>query len=76
MYVTAIVPAWIGAPDDKKRVMLSCQYDATIPEDQKFCLATPTGVADFQIDNPAAVAQFTVGDAYYVEFTPAPKPGG
>jgi hypothetical protein len=33
------------------------QYDDTIPEDQKFQLATPSASAEFMIDNPAALAR-------------------
>lgn len=49
------------------------QYDSSIPEDQRFAKATPTATAEFTVDNPAAVAQFVLGEAYYVDFAPAPK---
>jgi hypothetical protein len=49
------------------------EYDPTIPEDQRFQATTPTGSASFQIDNPDALAQFTPGASYYIDFTPAPK---
>lgn len=70
MYVTAIEPAWDGAPDDQKTVRLACQYDPELPEDQRFCTATPSGSASYLINNPKAVEQFKVGKAYYVDFTP------
>mgnify|MGYP003396251839 CR=1 FL=1 len=56
-----------------KRIKFQTQYDSSIPEDQRFQKATPTGSAEFQIDNPAALEQFKLGETYYVDFTPAPK---
>ncbi|MFJ1255989.1 hypothetical protein [Cupriavidus sp. CuC1] len=60
--------AWSG---DAKTLKFGVQYDSTIPEDQKFCKATPSGSIEIQVDNPAAVAQFELGKSYYVDFTPA-----
>lgn len=45
------------------------QYDDTIPEDQRFQQATPCGNIEMQIDNPVALEQFTIGKAYYADFT-------
>lgn len=56
-----------------KRLRFSTQYDMSIPEDQRFQKATPSGSAEFNIDNPSAIEQFTLGDSYYVDFTPALK---
>ncbi|NMV37258.1 hypothetical protein [Ralstonia insidiosa] len=56
---------------DSKTLKFGVQYDASIPEDQKFCKATPSGQIEIQIDNPAAVSQFELGKSYYVDFTPA-----
>lgn len=56
-----------------KRLKFSTVYDATIPEDQRFQKATPSGFAEFQIDNPAALEQFNLGQSYYIDFVPAPK---
>lgn len=55
-----------------KKVRFEAQYDDSIPEDQKFEKYTPTAHAEFNITNPAALAQFEVGKTYYVDFTPAP----
>jgi hypothetical protein len=41
-------------------------------EDVGFQKATPTGMAEFVIDNPKAVDQLVIGQAYYVDFTPVP----
>ncbi len=49
------------------------ELDATKDsENARFTLATPWGEIRLGIDNPAALAQFEVGNSYYVDFTPAP----
>jgi len=57
-----------------KKVRFMTIYDNTIPEDQRFQKATPWGSVEFVIDNPAALAQFKLGDYYYLDFNPVPKP--
>ena len=47
------------------------QYDTSIPEDQRFAKATPSGRFEMTVDNPAALDQFELGKAYYIDFTPA-----
>ena len=54
-----------------KTVCLEPRYDAAIPEDQRFCAATPWGSMEMSIDNPSAAEQFKIGQAFYVDFTPA-----
>lgn len=56
---------------ESKTLKFSTQYDATISEDQRFQKATPSGEFTMQVDNPAALAQFALGKAYYVDFTEA-----
>jgi hypothetical protein len=34
---------------------------------------TPAGYIELSIDNPAAVERFQLGQAYYVDFTEAPR---
>lgn len=51
-------------------VHLVTQYDESIPEDQRFQKATPTGRMEMQIDNPAALEQFVPGKTFYLDFTP------
>ena len=56
------------------RAFFNCQYDPKlIAEDITFQKATPSGQAEFQIDNPKAVEQLIIGQDYYVDFTPVPK---
>ena len=52
-------------------VKLTAQYDDSIPEDQRFQKATPSGHCEMQIDNPAALEQFVPGKTFYLDFTPA-----
>lgn len=50
-------------------ILLSPQYDDSIPEDQRFARATPSGEMRLVIDNPAAVDYLKPGEAFYVDFT-------
>lgn len=50
------------------------QYDPSIPEDQRFQVATPTGYCEMQIDNPTALAFFEIGASYYIDFSTIEKP--
>lgn len=45
------------------------EYDNSIPEDQRFAKASPTGEFRIFIDNPAALAFFEVGKYYYFDAT-------
>ena len=68
MTVTAVTKsAWGG-----RKVEFQPQYDQSIPEDQRFQKATPSGHIEMQIDNPP-VAEFfeqSLGKQFYVDFTP------
>jgi len=56
-----------------KILKFQTSYDPTIPEDQRFTKATPSGQITMQVDNPAALEQLKLGEFYYVDFTPALK---
>jgi hypothetical protein len=57
---------------DAKRLKFNAEYDASIPEDQRFQKATPWGGQfEMQCDNPVANAQFELGKPYYFDITPA-----
>lgn len=60
--------SWGGA-----KAIFRCIYDQKLDEDLSFQKSTPTGMAEFQVDNPAAARQLVIGQAYYVDFTPVPK---
>lgn len=53
-----------------RKVFFSCTYDKTLAEDVSFSKATPSGHAEFMIDNPRATAQLRIGATYYVDFSP------
>lgn len=53
------------------KAIFRCNYDHSLPEDQSFSLATPTGFMEMQVDNPEAAKQLVIGQAYYVDFSPA-----
>lgn len=58
--------SWGGA-----KAIFRCTYDSKLcAEDIGFQKATPSGVAEFTIDNPKAMAQLVIGAYYYVDFTP------
>jgi hypothetical protein len=46
------------------------QYDTSIPEDQRFCQYTPTGIFEITVNNPAV--DYKVGEFYYFDFEPCP----
>lgn len=46
------------------------QYDASVPEDQRYAQATPSGELWLNVDNPAV--SFEPGQAYYFDITPVP----
>lgn len=59
--------AWGGA-----KAIFRCEYDKDLAADAKsFQKATPNGMAEFQIDNPAAAEQLVIGQYYYFEIRPA-----
>lgn len=58
-----------------RKAFFNCEYDeALAKEDRAFQKATPTGSAEYVIDNPKATEQLVIGEYYYVDFTPVPKP--
>ena len=59
--------------NSNKSVIFSASYDPEIPEDQRFCKATPGGSASLMIDNPEALKFFVPGKKYYVDFTEVPE---
>ncbi len=61
---------WSKEGQATKTLRFDAVYDSTIPEDQRFQVATPSGHIELQIDNPVAVAQFELWQDYYVDFSP------
>ena len=54
------------------KAIFRCEYDQQVAEDVSFQKATPSGHAEFQIDNPKAAEQLIIGRAYYVDFNIVP----
>lgn len=66
MHLESLTPCtWGGA-----QAIFRCLYDPAKGEDIGFQMATPSGEARFQIDNPKALEQLVIGGSYYVDFTP------
>lgn len=57
-----------------RKAFFRCIYDQKLSEeDVGFQKATPSGSAEFMIDNPKATEQLVIGEYYYVDFHPLPK---
>jgi hypothetical protein len=56
---------------DARTLVFSPQYDSSIEEDRRFAKSSPSGEFRIQVDNPAALEQLKLGDAYYFDITPA-----
>lgn len=46
----------------------TAQYDQSIPEDQRYAKASPSGELRIKVDNPYVT--FEPGRQYYLDFTP------
>ncbi len=46
----------------------SAEYDASVPEDERYAKYTPSGSLTIHVDNPNVV--FEPGQSYYLDFTP------
>jgi hypothetical protein len=57
-----------------KKYRFMTVYDGSIPEDQRFAEASPSGMFEVQINNPVAQAFFELGKAYYFDAHPAQAP--
>lgn len=60
---------WSTASDPQRSYEFQALYDPSIPEDQRYAKATPSGQLTIAVDNPAVA--FEIGRAYYLDFTPA-----
>lgn len=64
--------AWGPQAVPQTKYIFTTQYDSTIPEDQRFCKATPNGTIEMIVDNPVAQAAFKLGHDYYFDAVPVP----
>lgn len=53
------------------KAIFSCQYDSNKEEDKSFQKATPSGTAEFSVDNPAVYPQLVMGKYYYFDISEA-----
>jgi hypothetical protein len=56
--------------EEKSTVVLEPRYDETLPEDQRFCDATPWGRFEMFVNNPRALEQLQLGRVFYIDLTP------
>ena len=68
-FVVTSITENLGSYKGAKTVKLDCRYDDSIPEDQRFFDATPSGHVEMSINNPVALEQFALGKAFYADFT-------
>lgn len=60
---------WAGSKGPKE-IKLTAQYDQSIPEDQRFQDATPSGELRMVVNNPAALEQLQLGRDFYLDLVP------
>lgn len=56
---------------ESTKIVLMPNYDPSIPEDQRFQSASPSGELWMIVTNPAAIEQLQPGKYFYIDFTPA-----
>ena len=54
-----------------KELIFQASYDPSIPEDQAFSKATPSGRLMMYVNNQAALDQLKKGQYYYFDISPA-----
>ena len=52
------------------KAVFNCQYDPQKEEDRSFQKATPSGTAEFNIDNPTVYPALVIGKSYYFDVIP------
>jgi len=52
------------------KIRLDCQYDQSIPEDQRFFATTPSGHFEMMVNNPAVIEQLQLGKFFYLDLVP------
>ena len=54
-----------------RKLVFRAAYDTSIPEDQRFFGATPTGEFSMLVNNPKAIEQLELGKYYYFDISEA-----
>ena len=57
----------------QRKLVFNAAYDQTIPEDQRFYDATPTGRFEVLVNNPKALEQLELGRYYYFDISEVPQ---
>lgn len=65
--LTSIIDTKWASNSSQKVLEFTTQYDPAIPEDQRFCKATPSGTFRMVVDNPVALGFFELGKDYYFD---------
>ncbi|MGW9025934.1 hypothetical protein ACWGQ5_17360 [Streptomyces sp. NPDC055722] len=65
---TGAAPEPTGVMTWPRTYRFTATYDTSVPEDQRYAQATPSGSLHIQVDNPNVV--FEPGQSYYLDFTP------
>jgi len=73
LVLTEIAQVFPGG-EKTRRVKFTAQYDASIPEDQRFWDSSPNAEFSVLVNNPVALEQLVLGQAYYLDLTPVPAP--
>jgi hypothetical protein len=55
------------------KAIFRCTYDPSTEEDLHFQKMTPTGTAEFVVDNPEAAKHLIIGEYYYFDIEQCPK---
>ena len=55
-----------------KEITLQAIYDTSIPENERFSRATPSGSITMTVDNPPASDELALGKYFYVDFSEVP----
>jgi hypothetical protein len=55
---------------NQRTFVFNCIYDSSIPEDQRFLDATPSGHMEITVNNPAVIAEWKLGEYYYFDAVP------
>lgn len=61
-----------GKENSGVEIKLTPQYDSSLPEDQRYATATPSGEITLYVDNPSAAEFLMNNQVLYVDFTPVP----
>jgi hypothetical protein len=69
----AMVCKFVCSNIEDNKVTFETMYDSNLPEDERFCNATPWGKLETIIDNPKALEQVEIGEAYYINISKVPK---